>query len=86
MIEPLTGKTLDDLTNLVRESMNSLGAGCVRFVIRPLHYEVRNWYLDAELPAKQLRDDEQMALISVGSELRKKYYLLLNDVPSPYAA
>lgn len=86
MIEPLTGKTLGDLTNLVRESMNSIGVGRVRFVIRPLHYEVRNWYLDAELPVKQLHDDEQIALTSVGSELRMKYYLLLNDVPSPYAA
>jgi hypothetical protein len=86
MIKLLTGKTLDDLTILVQESMNSLGASGVRFVIRPLHYEVQNWYIDAELSVTKLRKDELTALASVGAELRTKYYLLLSDAPSPYAA
>jgi hypothetical protein len=85
MIELLAGRTLDELTNLVQESKNSLGVSDVRFVIRPLHYEMRNWYIDAE-PAVPLHEDEQRVLTGVGSELRKKYYLLLSDAPSPYAA
>ena len=34
----------------------------------------------------QLREEAKNALITVGRDLRAKHYLLLNNVPSPYAA
>jgi hypothetical protein len=82
MIETPSGKTLDELTRLVQESMSALGLSNVLFAIRPLPFEFRNWYIDARSSAKE----ELSALNNVAHELREKYYLLLSDFTSPYAA
>ena len=82
MIETPSGKTLDELTRLVLESMRALGLSDVRFAIQPLPFEFQNWCIDARSCAK----GELSALNSLARELREKYYLLLDDFTSPYAA
>jgi hypothetical protein len=82
MIETPSGKTLDELTRLVQESMRALGLSDVRFAIQPLPFESQNWYIDARPSAR----GELSALNTLSRELREKYYLLLDGFTSPYAA
>ena len=79
------GHTLEELNMLVHEALRALGLGAVRFAIRPLPFDFRNWEIDAQLPTT-LGERERSALSALGHELRDKYYLLLANVPSPYAA
>jgi hypothetical protein len=81
MADKPSGKTLEELTQLVQESMSALGLSNVCFAIRPLPLEIRNWYIDAQLSSLA----ELRALNTLSHELRERYYLL-NDVTSPYAA
>ena len=78
--------TLDELTNLVREKLVELGASSVHFTIRPLPFEAPNWHIDTVTPLRRLRQDEQAALTAVSFELRSRYDLHVDSVPSPYAA
>jgi hypothetical protein len=82
MTEPLVGKTLEALTNLVHRSMSALGAGDVQFVIRAQPLEVLNWCIDFAQPAA-VSEEQQRALNGVIRQLRERYFLLF---PSPYAA
>jgi hypothetical protein len=82
MTEPLT---LEDLTKLVRERLDALGHGEVRFAIRPLPFELPNWDIDPQ-SSKLLRATERNALFAVGRKLREKHRLALSNVLSPYAA
>jgi hypothetical protein len=66
----------------VQESVSALSLSDVRFSIHPLPFEFRNWYIDVRSVAK----DELSALNNVARELREKYYLVLSDFTSPYAA
>jgi hypothetical protein len=74
-----TGKTIDELTTLVRQELDELGGSAVRFAIRPLPYEEPNWYIETELPFRKPRRDEQAAVSAASFELRSKYYLLTGD-------
>jgi hypothetical protein len=74
-----TGKTIDELTTLVRQELDELGGSAVRFTIRPLPYEGPNWVIDTEQPLRKLRRDEQAAVSAASFELRSKYYLLTID-------
>ena len=76
-------KTLDGLTNLVREKLVELGASGVRFTIRPLPYEVPNWHIDTATPLKRLRQDEQAAFTAVSFELRSRFDLHLDSCSVP---
>jgi hypothetical protein len=79
------GQTLEELTRLVRESMNAFGLGDVLFAIRPLPFDFLNWDIHPHPPT--LREEERNALDTVSRELREKHYLLLLiNVPSQYAA
>jgi hypothetical protein len=82
MTETPLGKTLDELTKLVQDSLSALGLTDVRFAVQPLPLEFQNWYIDTRSAAKE----ELSALNRVARDLREKYYLLLNDFISPYAA
>jgi hypothetical protein len=82
MSEPLT---VEELTKLAQERMNALGLGNVRFSIRPLPFDFLNWDIHPH-SSVQLLEEERNALVTVGRELREKYYLLFNNVLSPYAA
>jgi hypothetical protein len=82
----MTPKTFDELTTLVREKLAELGASSVRFTIRPLPYDAPNWHIDIVTPLRRLRQDEKAALTAVSFELRSRFDLQVEDVPSPYAA
>ena len=82
MTEAPSGKTLEDLTRLVQMRMNALGLSHVRFAIRPLPFELRNWCIETQSSV----EEELRALHIVAGELGEKYFLLLKDVVSPYAA
>jgi hypothetical protein len=75
MDEVWDGKTIDELTTLVRRELDELGASAVRFAIRPLPYEGPNWYIETELPFRKLRRDEQAAVSAASFDLRSRYYL-----------
>ena len=60
--------TLEELTRLVREGMKARGFGDVRFVIRPLPFDLRNWDIVPRHPV-QLREDQRTALHAVFREL-----------------
>ena len=77
--------TLEELTKLVRERMKARGFGDVRFAIRPLPFDLRNWDIVPRHPA-QLHEDQRTALQAVCRELGERHYLILSNVPSPYAA
>jgi hypothetical protein len=77
--------TLEELTKLVRERMRARGFGDVRFVIRPLPFEFRNWDIVPHHPVP-LRGDQRTALQAVCCELGEEHYLNLSNLPSPYAA
>jgi hypothetical protein len=62
-----------------------LGLGEVLFAIQPLPFDFFNWDIHPHPPT--LREEERNALETVSRELREKqHYLLLINVPSPYAA
>ena len=79
MHEVWDGKTIEELTTLVRRELDELGASGVRFAIRQLPYEGPNWYIETELPFKKLRRDEQAAVSAASFDLRSKYYLQSGD-------
>ena len=79
MDEVWDGKTIEELTMLVRQELDELGATGVRFAIRPLPYEGPNWYIETELPFKKLRRDEQAAVSVASFDLRSRYYLQSGD-------
>jgi hypothetical protein len=79
MTELWDGKTIDELTTLVRRELDELGGRAVRFTIRPLPYKGPNWYIDTDPPLRKLRRDEQAAVSAASFELRSRYYLLTGD-------
>jgi hypothetical protein len=79
MTEVWDGKTIEELTTLVGQELEELGASAVRFIIRPLPYGGPNWYIETDLPFRKLRRDEQAAVSAASFDLRSKYYLLTSD-------
>jgi hypothetical protein len=82
MTEIWDGKTIEELTTLVRQELDELGGSAVRFIIRPLPYGGPNWYIETDRPFRKLRRDEQAAVSAASFDLRSKYYLRAGDGPS----
>jgi hypothetical protein len=71
-----TGKTMSELSALVRRKLIDLGSPDLPFSIKAMPFEDPNWAIETEKFHLELPVKDQRAIISASAELRRSSFLM----------